>query len=61
MANPGRQERRQPQESPTVEEAIRVRAYELFEERGHENGHDQEDWLRAEEEITGKKIRTMAA
>jgi hypothetical protein len=61
VANPGRQERRQPQESPTVEEAIRVRAYELFEERGHENGHDQEDWLRAEEEITGKKIRTMAA
>lgn len=61
MANPGRQERRQPPESPTVEEAIRVRAYELFEERGHENGHDQEDWLRAEEEITGKKIRTMAA
>ena len=61
MANPGRQEKRQPLESPTVEEAIRVRAYELFEERGRAPGHDQEDWLRAEEEITGKKTRTMAA
>lgn len=61
MTSPGRPDKRQPQESPTIEEAIRIRAYELFEERGRENGHDQEDWLRAEEEVTGKKIRTMAA
>lgn len=61
MTNPGRQDKRQPLDSPTIEEAIRLRAYELFEERGRENGHDQEDWLRAEEEVTGKKIRTMAA
>lgn len=61
MTNPGRQDKRQPLDSPTIEEAIRLRAYELFEERGRENGHDQEDWLRAEEEVTGKKIHTMAA
>lgn len=60
MRNPGRQER-EPQNSPNVEEAIRTRAYELFEQRGREEGHDQEDWLRAEEEITGNKTRTMAA
>jgi len=34
---------------------IRTRAYQLYEERGYEDGHDREDWLRAEGEITGKK------
>ncbi len=38
-----------------TEEYIRVRAYHLFEQRGRENGHDVEDWLLAEAEITGKK------
>ena len=40
---------------------IRLRAYELYEERGREDGHEEEDWLRAEEEITQKKARTIAA
>jgi hypothetical protein len=31
---------------------------ELYEARGREDGHEQEDWLRAEEEITGRKART---
>ena len=30
---------------------IRLRAYELYEQRGGEHGHDVADWLRAEEEI----------
>jgi hypothetical protein len=30
---------------------IRKRAYEFFEARGCEPGHDLEDWLRAELEI----------
>jgi chorismate mutase len=42
------------------EEQIRTRAYELYEERGREDGHDQEDWLRAEAEITEKTMRTAA-
>jgi Protein of unknown function (DUF2934) len=33
---------------------IARRAYELYETRGQEDGHDLEDWLRAEEEITGR-------
>ena len=37
---------------PNVEEGIRRHAYELYEERGREDGHDMEDWLRAEAEIT---------
>jgi HSP20 family molecular chaperone IbpA len=32
-------------------EAIANRAFELFERRGHQHGHDLEDWLRAEEEL----------
>jgi hypothetical protein len=32
-------------------ELIRERAYEFFEARGRESGHDLEDWLRAELEI----------
>jgi Protein of unknown function (DUF2934) len=29
----------------------RMRAYELFEKRGHQNGHDLNDWLQAENEL----------
>ena len=29
----------------------RERAYELFEQRGRENGHDLDDWLQAENEL----------
>ena|SRR5579864_9248786 len=32
-------------------EAVRERAFDLFEKRGRELGHDQEDWLTAEREI----------
>lgn len=45
----------------TREDRIRVRAYELFEERGREEGHDWEDWFRAEQEITGRKTSSAAA
>ena len=34
-----------------VEEAIRVRAYQLFEQRGRIHGYDVEDWFRAEAEV----------
>jgi len=44
-----------------VEPEIPLRAYELDEERGREDGHEEEDWLRAQEEITQKKARTIAA
>ena len=41
-------------------EQIRIRAYELFEERGGAHGYDLEDWLRAEQEITQKAKATAA-
>lgn len=48
----------EPQE---LEDRIRVRAYELYQARGGENGHDLEDGLRAEEEVTEKNVRAVAA
>jgi hypothetical protein len=45
----------EPQE---LERQIRLRAHQLYEARGREDGHEQEDWLRAEEEITSRKVRT---
>ena len=37
-----------------LEEAIARRARELYELRGRVEGHDLEDWLQAEAEMTGK-------
>ena len=48
-------------EPQSLEEQIRHRAYELYEERGREDGHDFDDWLRAEELVTQQKARTIAA
>ena len=47
----------EPQE---LEPQIRLRAQELYEARGREDGHELDDWLRAEAEITQKKVRTAA-
>ncbi len=44
-----------------VEEKIRKRAYELYEARGREDGHDVDDWVRAEQDITNRDARTAAA
>jgi hypothetical protein len=44
-----------------VEHQIRQRAYELYVERGSEDGHELENWLRAEQEITEKKARAASA
>jgi len=48
-------------EPQQLEHQIRLRAQELYEARGREDGHELDDWLRAEEEITQKKARTIAA
>jgi hypothetical protein len=42
------------------EAEIRRRAYELYEARGRGDGHDVEDWLEAEVEITGRSERAAA-
>jgi hypothetical protein len=44
-----------------LEEEIRRRAYELYEEGGREDGRDLDDWLCAEAKITAKNAKTAAA
>jgi len=44
-----------------LEEQTLQRAFELYEARGREDGHELDDWLRAEKEITQQKTRTIAA
>lgn len=48
-------------ESPVdLEEQISRRAYELYERRAREDGHDTEDWLQAEAELTREKNKPVA-
>jgi len=44
-----------------TQEQIRHRAYELYEQRGGEHGHDVDDWLQAEMELTHQKPEKVAA
>ena len=44
----------------SVEEQIRQRAYQLYEQRGCEHGHDVEDWLMAERELGGQAVPQAA-
>jgi hypothetical protein len=37
-----------------LEHQIRLRAYELFEQRGYINGYADEDWFNAEREILAR-------
>jgi len=45
--------------TPTVDldERIRQRAFELFQLRGCQDGHDFEDWMQAEAEVQGKPTK----
>jgi hypothetical protein len=43
-----------------LEEQIRRRAYELYEQRGREAGHETEDWLQAEAELAGERNKLLA-
>jgi hypothetical protein len=38
-------------DAPTMEEQVRIRAHEIWVERGGEGGSELDDWLLAEEEI----------
>ena len=39
---------------PNLEEEIRRRAYELWEQHGHPSGYENEHWLIAEQEIRAR-------
>ena len=44
-----------------IEEEIRGRAYELFEQRGRQEGFQDEDWARAEAEVLARYRRDKSA
>ena len=46
---------RKPKSVSSAEEKIRLRAYELYEQRGRIDGHALDDWLQAETEVLGAK------
>jgi uncharacterized protein len=52
-----------PQSSIARREQVRCRAYEIYEQRGREDGHELDDWLQAESEIVPQFTRrkTMTA
>jgi hypothetical protein len=43
-----------------LEEQIRRRAYQLYERRGREHGHEVEDWLQAEAELARERTKVLA-
>ena len=55
----------QPTDRPSgdhrIQEEIRIRAYELFEQRGRLEGFHDEDWARAEAEVLAKYRRDKSA
>src|SRR4029077_19951714 len=44
-----------------LEEQIRIRAYQLYEERGYTPGHENDDWLVAEREILTRHDHQQSA
>lgn len=46
---------------PEIVDEVRVRAYELYEQRGRQDGNDQDDWIRAEEEILSRYQKVKSA
>ena len=55
MATATRTLKRDATSPPDHDQQIRTRAYELLLQRGGEDGHDIEDWLRAEAEISRRQ------
>ena len=43
-----------------TEEIIRMRAHQLYEQRGYQHGSDLDDWLEAEAQIMGKRTSASA-
>jgi hypothetical protein len=42
-------------------EQIRRRAYELYEQRGRQDGFHEQDWLQAESEVTSRSRASRTA
>jgi len=53
--------RKSVQQPADMMEVIRARAYQLYELRGREDGHAEEDWLQAEIEVLASHSQSAAA
>jgi hypothetical protein len=53
----------EPKNSSTtdLEAEIRLRAYQLYEQRGYTPGHENEDWLVAEREVLARFDQQQSA
>ena len=49
------------EENSGIEEEIRIRAYELYLERGSVDGYHTEDWTLAESEVLSKRKQERSA
>ena len=47
--------------SSELQEKIRRRAYELYEQRGRTDGHNIDDWVQAETEMETKTVTVYGA
>jgi hypothetical protein len=55
-AKPKSREPRSRRPASDIEERIRLRAFELYEQRGSDDGFALDDWFQAEIEIRGTKM-----
>jgi replicative DNA helicase len=53
--NPPSRDSQTVQFADQIHNQIFQRAYELYEQRGRDDGHDLDDWLTAESEVTGRR------
>ena len=56
-----KQQRSMETEPQNLQERIKLRAYELYVERGRVDGHHEEDWFDAEKEIRQQSQLRKAA
>jgi hypothetical protein len=49
-----------PATTSRLEEEVRRRAYELYEQRGCQDGAAEQDWFRAEQEVSGRNDERTA-
>lgn len=50
---PNRSSSSDPIPNKDLQNQIRTTAYQLYETRGHGDGHDLDDWLQAEDQVLG--------
>jgi Protein of unknown function (DUF2934) len=60
-SNPSQTPKHVAKPTPELQEQVRRRAHEVYEQRGREEGHGLDDWLQAEAEVTQQQTKNVAA